>query len=381
MFNCSHMHDYVVVGTMHSDPNIEVLVAYKGTNDPKNLYILNKIPFNERNQEIFKKFFFCFQDKNKVEDFEDMFVYDNNFYLIFKYVRCNSIKFKYAKDICVTVFDQRCDFLQKILIKFDRLSNFPIGAFASLTRPENVCVDEENKLRICYNFSTMFEKELCTKTQVYRNIHKIIYSVLQREADVKYNKALHIVLERCQNGIYKSIPQLAVDLKEASKTSKSTSLFSYIKYQISLRKDKIMTVTKYATSIAIAFGMVYLGYTKLFQRTGPASVTPVVAIGEVTYNGNTEDESSKEVSTEKTKVKEESSYAEIALSPGLDIEYEDHIVQYGETITDICEAYYKDASLANAVATFNDMEIDEKLVAGTILRLPNKTAIALYISN
>lgn len=381
MFNSQNMYDYVVIGTLHSDQNISVLIAYKGVNDPDHLYILNKIPFNKKNSQLFKKFFFSFISSDKIEDFEDMFVFNKNFYLVFKYKKCESIKFRFSKEVCVNVFEDRCSFLEKVLIKFDRLANFPIGAFVSITDPNNICIDSENKLNISYNFSTMFNSQEPTMNDAYKNIYNIVFMLLQKEAEVKYNKSLHVVLERCKNGLYASIPELAVDLREAEKVSKSTGLISYIKYKIGLRKNIISKVVKYATATAVICGLFYLGYSKIFQNTSSSSVAPVVSIGDISYNGNSEDESNKDVSTEKQNVKKTPPSYDISLSPGLDIEYEDHIVQYGDTISSICESYYKDATLTNAVATFNDIEKEEKLVAGTILKLPNKTAIALYISN
>ena len=85
------------------------------------------------------------------------------------------------------------------------------------------------------------------------------------------------------------------------------------------------------------------------------------------YSGNAKDESGKSVSTEnednQTSTK---SLAKITLSEGLDMEYEDCIIQYGDTISSICTSYYKDSSYVTAVATFNGIDENAKLTAGTI---------------
>ena len=381
MVNRHNMYDYTLIGNLHSDENIEVLIAFKEENTPDNLYILNKIPFTRENMDLFKKFFFCYNDKNKISDFEDLFVFDKHFYVIFKYYSCESIKKRFAKDVCVNVFNDRCSLLEKILMKLNRRYNFPVSALTCISNPENICIDKDNKIHIKYDFSALFENSSDKINSVYKNIRNIIYTMLQAEADVKYNKALHVVLDKCNNGLYASIPELTVDLKKAEKSSKSTTLWSYIKYRISLRQSIISKVAKYATASAVVGGLLYLGYSKLFQNTASSAVAPVVAIGEVSYNGDSEDESDKEVSTDKESKTKEKAKSEISLSPGLDIEYEDYIVQYGDTVSSICEQYYKDSSLETAVATFNDISVNEKLVAGSILKLPNKTAIALYTSS
>ena len=381
MQNLKNMSDYTLVGCLHSDENIEVLIAFKGENTPENLYILNKIPFIKKNMELFKEFFFFFHSKNRVKEFEDLFVLDKNFYAVFKYKNCESIKAKFAKEVCVTVFDERCTYLEQILMKLNMLSNLPTGAMVCVTDPRNISIDEDKKVFINYNFSNMFKRGNHSEKDIYKNISDIIFTMLQMEAEVKYNKALHIVLEKCKNGVYSSIPQLTVDFKKAAKISKSTSLLSYLKYQLSLRKDKIAKITKYATTAAVIFGLAYLGYSNITKNTSPTSSAAVVSIGEVSYNGNSEDTSDKTISTEKEATVKDTTKSEINLSPGLDIEYEDYIIQYGDTIASICENYYKDATLESAVASFNNMTVNEKLVAGSLLKLPNKTAISLYISN
>lgn len=381
MSDYKNMSDYTVIGSLYFSEDIEVLVAFKGENTPDNLYILNKIPFSRKNMELFKSFFFSFHCTNKIEEFEDFFVYESNFYAIFKYKNCENIRNKFSKEVCVNVFDDRCTFLEKILIKMDRLSKFPISAFMCMADPDNICIDNDNKLHICYNFSNIFKNQNCKMSDIYKSIGDVIFILLQSEADVKYNKALHVVLQRCRSGLYSSIPELTVDLKTAAKTSKSTSLISYIKYRISLKKHILIQISKYATAVAVALGLVYLGYTKIFQNTNSSGTAPVVAIGDVSYNGDSSDESDKTLTSAEKTEKKKKPKSDISLSPGLDIEYEDYIIQHGDTISSICEGYYKDSSFENAIATFNNMSVNDKLVAGSILKLPNRTAIALYTSN
>ena len=74
------------------------------------------------------------------------------------------------------------------------------------------------------------------------------------------------------------------------------------------------------------------------------------------------------------------SSSNITLSEGLDMEFEDYIVQDKDDITSIAENYYKDTKYATAIATFNGLDISEKLQAGSIIKLPNRTAISLYLA-
>ena len=214
-----------------------------------------------------------------------------------------------------------------------------------------------------------------------KNIAEIIYTLLELECQAKFNKALHIVLDKCKNGVYRSIPELVIDLKKAEKICKTNSWFAYIKYQLSLRNELISRISKISTVSLIAIGLVYYAYSKLTYGQEAGTAPTVVSIGGVNYNGNKDDESEKTISSENIDSQTGSTQgADIVLSEGLDIEYEDYIVQYDDTIASICNEYYKDSKYITAVATFNGLDVNEKLTAGTIIKLPNKTAIALYTS-
>ena len=266
-------------------------------------------------------------------------------------------------------------------MKIDKISTLPPEVLASVIRPENILIDFDRHIHILYNFEHVPDYKQEPKLAVFKNIADIIFTMLQVEAEAKYNKALHVVLGKCKKGVYSSIPQLVVKLKKAAQISKNSSWLSYIKYQISLRKPIINKISRLASGVALIVGLGVLAYNKINEYNYSDTTIKAVSIGDITYSSGEEDESDKNVSTEKgsttgTKKKTQ----EITLMPGLDMEYEDYIVQYGDTIASICDTYYKDSAYVSAVATFNGIEASEKLVPGVILKLPNRTAIALYIS-
>ena len=130
----------------------------------------------------------------------------------------------------------------------------------------------------------------------------------------------------------------------------------------------------------VAAGVFYLAYSKLTEGQQSGTAATAVTIGEITYNGNTEDESDKTVAENIDNQTGTSKTGDIILPAGLDIEFEDYIVQHGDTIASICTNYYKDNRYITAVASFNGIETNETLTAGSIIKLPNRTAIALYLS-
>lgn len=373
--------DYVIVASLLENKKINVFVAFKGENVLDNLYLLNEFPYDKKDLFIFKKLFSAFSSSHRPTEFTDFFVSKDNFYAIFKYNEETNIKQRYKKETSTSAFDERCQILENILIKIDSISKFLPELAGCISEPENIKVDDSKNVYMNYNLQNIEKYRGATLEVIFKNIHDIIFTLLQPEAEAGFNKQLHIVLDKCKNGVYNSIPELIIELKKAEKISKTSSWLSYFKYQLSLRKPLINKITQGAITASIAAGVIYLAYSKITAGQNPGSLATVVSIGDITYNGNKEDESQKGVSTEnEDNQTNASSSADITLTEGLDMAFEDYIVQYGDTVSSICESYYKDSKYVTAIATFNGIQTNEKLTAGTILKLPNRTAIALYIS-
>ncbi len=383
MPNINKKFDYIVIASLFQGERKEVLIGYKEKKILENFYIINKFDYCDENMQTFKILFDIFFSSKRPKEFVDFFVEDKSFYGVFTYTQEENIKKSFSKEFNIYNFDERCVILENILIYFDRISSFPNSIFGCLTEMQNIKIDDQKNISFVYNLKNMEKYSTVpeSKDLILKNIRNIIYTLLESESKAKFNKSLHIVLDKCERGVYGSIPELVIDLKKAEKSSKTSTWLKYFKYQMDLKKNTIEKVSKIATVSLIAAGMVYLVYNQLTSGQSPGSAAMVVSIGGVNYNGNKEDESDKNVSSEnidnQTGTKES---ADIVLSKGLDMEYEDYIVKYGDTVSSICSDYYKDNKYITAVATFNGIDVNEVLTAGTILKLPNRTAMALYSS-
>ncbi len=382
MLNINKTSDYVVIASLFSNKEMNILVAYQGKNTLDNLYILNQFPYQKDNLKNFKILFDVFSSPNKPKEFVNFFVEENMYYAVFKYLEIENIKQKYRKEFSAVPFDERCTILEDILIRIDKIYSLPTPIVGCLTEPQNIKISQEKEMYFHGNLQNLdvYNNET-GKELILKNLREIIFTLLEPEAQAGFNKTLHIVLDKCERGVYESIPEMIVELKKAEKLSKTSSWFSYFKYQLSLRKNLIAKLSKISLSALVIAGLFYLAYSKLTEGQQSGSAPVVVSIGDVTYNGNAEDESDKTVSPENVDNQTgETSETDITLSEGLDMEYEDYIVQYGDTVSSISTNYYKESKYITAVATFNGIDVNEKLTPGTILKLPNRTAIALYIS-
>ena len=383
MQNIVNNSDYVTVALLHKSEKMNVKLTFKGEKKLENMYILNEFPYNKNDLKFFKMLFDIFNSENKPKDFTDFFVTNNNFYAVFKYHQAPNIPLKFKKDLIIANFDERCYLLENILIRIEKFYRSYIEFVGCISEPENINIDSENNVYFHFDLWNMEKYIGKNQKSILENIYKIIYTVMRPEADQGFNKQLHIVLDKCKNGIYTSIPELIIEFKKAAKSSKNSSWWGYVKYQYNLHKPLIKKLTKNLTTISVIGCLIYIAYDRLNQGTA-INTSAVISIGDVSYTGDSGDTSEKtltsEVDAETTTKAKETTNSDITLSEGLDMEYEDYIVQQDDTVTSIAENYYKDKKYATAISTFNGIEINENLIPGTILKLPNRTAIALYIS-
>lgn len=387
MLNSKNFANYTIIGSLFSDQKIEVFIAYKGRNDNDNLYILNKFPHCEENNDMFMNFFKYFSSKDKIRDFHDMFTFEKHFYLVFKHHKSQPIETKFDKNLCTIAYDDRCLALEAMLMKIDKIHSMPREAMLCITEMRNLCMDEKRDVHITYDLRNIFNyncnNDFIFKNLLFSNLHQVIFVILQRECEGRFNKPLHIVLKKCKSAIYSSIPEMIVDIRKAEKNSQNYGLLSFIKNQIKMRKKMVLKYSNLALTSIIIIGACTLIYNYINANNQKIKDNvPVVSIGGIKYNADSEDQQSKDVDAKQAnKTPKKANVSEISLDPGLDIEYEDYIIQYGDTVETICNNYYQDSSFITPVSTFNAIEPTQKLTAGTILKLPNRTAIALYISN
>lgn len=371
--------DYTIIATKYQSEQINIYIAYKGEkNLSNNLYILNEIPYEPDNIGIFKTLYFIYSSKNKPKEFCDFFVHKDNFYSVFKYKESPGITKKYDKELSTSHFDERCKVLEQILMKVEQINKLPKNVAACATELENICVDSDKNIIFNYNLKNIRNYPENENKLIYEHIHDIIFTILRQECEAGFNKQLHLVLDKCKKDVYSSIPEMIIDLKKAEKISKASSWWGYIKLKIKSKKPIISRVSKTILTTSIVVGLIYLVYSKLSEGQ-KRDITTAVSIGNLIYNANTSDSSEKAVSAQNEDNQASTkSQGETTLTKGLDIAYDDYIVQYGDTVSSICESYYNDVKFVTAVSTFNGISINESLTPGSILKLPNRTAIALY---
>lgn len=375
MHNITDIKKYNIVGTLSNNPKCTVWIAsLLENNDPENLFIINRLEHNSNNLSIFKEFFSYYTSKSKDNDITNFFASEKYFYIIFKHSKGESIEDRFQEDKLTDKFEKRYQILYAILMKLNSISNLPLPAFITLIKNENICININGKIQITYNLDGILDIEKPSNSMIYKHIADIIRLVLKHELKNKYNNQLGIILEKCENNLFSSIPQLIVELKKIEKTCTEGDAKSAATQLYNKNKAKMNKYYKFGgLGVGVIF-LIYLCYS-LFFLNNKSSILDNFTLGNINYISKNPAEPSIEntISVPATDTQDE--LLDLSISPDTKITFNDYIVQYGDTFESICENNYSSKSFISTIKSFNNLYVDSQLVAGIIIKLPDETAV------
>lgn len=380
MVKRNDISEYNIIGTLNSDNNCDIWIASKKDPEDSNFYLINRFAHNKNNLWIFKTFFSYFSSKKHCSDMVDFFAVNGYFYIIFKYSKAECIIDRYEKETLTENFEQRCNALSNILIKLNNISSLPVGALVNASMPENICIDNDDKVQIIYTLYKIDEK--ASMLMVYRNIASIIKLMLDNELKNRYDQHLPIVIEKCNNGIYRSIPELIVDLENAEKKCHDGgALSSLMKFFKGHKKQ----VKKYGIIAGISLGIIFILYLLYSMILKPNKTSDVqeVSVGIINYNSDNQYNIDTTIDVDSIISPNTGNSDEIVdlyISPSTDIASDDYIVQYGDTLESICDEFYSSRSFISTIQGFNSITSNAQLTAGLVIKLPDETAVRTMLS-
>lgn len=375
---------YNIVATKYENENLVINVGFTNDFPPKNFFLINKFKHNKENDPFFKELLINFISKNKTENFHDFFSLDDYFYAIFSYKENQNLNYRYNKNCCITDFETRVKIFEEICIKIKSclLNNVPILIIMSMLDPVNISIDEENQiffnldLRLIDNYKEEQKKFTENKNKyIIKKLSYIFKTIFETEISSKYNRIMQFIYKKSTLGLYKSLEEFVVEIKNNVQEAKISSFFDYIKYQFKIRKRLIKRITNIFLIIAAVSIVIFLIYKKLKSLNQGVVNGQSLTIGEVNYSGGSDD-SAKSVDLDINKsanVELAETKKKVTIPKGSDIEYADYIVKQGDTPSSISEQQYGDKAYGSAITSFNG--INGHLVPGSILKLPAKSAV------
>ncbi|MDR1241048.1 MAG: hypothetical protein LBK29_04245 [Oscillospiraceae bacterium] len=378
--------DYKILADMKFGVNSETKIGFKGKFPSNELFILNKFKHVKENSFFLKTLSIYFLSEFRTKDYHDFFSNNEHFYAIFKYKKNQNLNYRYNKNSCIASFDERLKVFENILIRTYNLleiHKIPFSIISTVLTPENITVDENKNEFFNFDLHLLQNNKNADEKTIFKNISNIILSIFEIESSLKYNKILQIIIKKCKFGLYDSIPKLIIEFKKSAGEIKVSSFSTYWKRQIELRKYLIPKLTQMIMAPAMVVALVYLIYKKLNSVNETTEGVKPVVIGEISYSAGTQDTSGKNITLQPIVMEETKSDKEIGISlpPDALIEFDDYVVRKGDDIGSICETFYADKKFESAISGFNNLEKEDALLPGKILKLPNKASVAVYLEN
>ena len=381
MLNFKTIGKYKISSVRSSNDNISVYVGFIGDVSSKETFIINELKYEEKNKKLFKELFLYFQSKEKIELFRDFFSLNGYFYVVFDYFDEQNIIYKYRKQTCTSNFNERVKIFESLCIRISSYFSKRIPAIilnCSLS-PKNIVINEEHDVFFNFDMSLSYpnidyeiyidNKDIIKK--IY-NIFKIFFDI---EISSKYNHVMKFILQKCEIGFYKLIPEIVVDLKNRYGEASISSFMQFWKYQFKVRKKMIIRYinTLFIFVILIVLGMVI--FNKVQSNFRSNMKNHGLSIGTISYSSSSDASSDNSlfISGPSMETSLESKNNKLIIPKGTDIDYEDYILKNNDTLNSISEQYYGDKSFSSVITSFN--ELSGYLIPGSIIKLPIKSAV------
>lgn len=377
MVKNNDISEYEIVGTLSDTENCSVWIASKKDPTDSNLYLINRFLHSAENLWIFKAFFSYNSSENKSSSMIDFFAVNGSFYIIFKYYNAECISERYTKEETMETFDRRCSVLSSIILKIEGLNTLPIGALVTASNPDNLCIDNDDKIHVIYALDKINEN--ATMADVYKNIAALIKLMLKRELSNKYDKHLPLVIEKCENNIYTSIPELIVDLEMAEKKCQDSNLKTTVLKFVNDNKAKIKKYSIIGGCAVCVLLAPYLIYTLFF--TAKDEQVKEVSLGIINYMSGTSEEAKLDmIDTSSKKENTSQEVLDLYIYPDDNVQSQDYIVQYGDTLESICDSFYSSRNFVSTLQGFNSITSNAQLTAGLVIRIPDETDVRTLLS-
>ena len=336
---------YQSLGTLSESLYVTAQVAR--AEGQEGLLLVNRVPHCEETRGFFSALYASFLRRPERSDFLELFSIHQDFYAVFRYNEGPSLSAVCAG--CPGAAGRRLKLLIAALFQIcSAAGDLPDAVVCSLLQPENLLLDDEENVRLLYQFRPEFlvESAAC---DIWSEAADLMEFLMARELKSPYHKVLRSIHKKCAAGLYESLPAFINDLENAVETLADTGPVQSLKAFVSRKKARLAQISDIGTITYVASQEEDGGG---MQLTDPV---PEPSEGGTIFSGLPEQ--------------------------GAELTSEDYIVQPGDTLASICAEYYGSAGYAGLVASFNGLEEDEALDAGSVLLLPLRDQLAEYTGN
>lgn len=412
---------YKVLKVLRSSENISCYLGERNGTGDTGYVLINEISERSLIEAYIKDIAGLTQKES--EDFVESFTRESKFYVVFRYVKGDSLKKMLEKE--KVSFDFRFSLLEHIIYKMVGVGFLPNVIKANLLQSENI-VYENNDLTWNYRFY-IEETEIDTTEYMFQQLAKLISELFTAKEIAKKPK-LGIIVDKSKKKLYRTFGEVAKDLEDVVEELDDQKTMMAV---VEEKKEKAKSTFAQITTVAVICVALFMVFGAIKSREEAASVySPIENIGAVSleeesvasgddiYIGIEEaedeveaieepmeepvvefvEEPVEEVAEEVIEEPMEEAVEEVIEEPMVEaieevveepigetvdaeVMYEAsiHVVQTGENLWDIVKAYYENSRYVADVAEVNGLESPYILNSGMELILPALTVDGVFL--
>lgn len=364
---------YQYLGTLADSLYLTAQVARKP--DSPELLLVNRVPHRQETRDFFCQLYASFSRRPERSDFLELYSINQDFYAVFRYNEGPDLASLYAG--CPGGAGKRLRILITALFQIcSTVGDLPDAVICSMLQPENLLLDEDEKIRLLYQLHPefLFENDTC---DIWGEAAALMEFMMEKELRSPYHKYLRNIHRMCEAGLYESLPAFISDLERASETLAETGPVQSLKAFFYRNKARLTQLSWLGMVTLFVCLVVYLITSLTTRQT--TDVVPISDIGAITYVA-AQDEDGDSMQLTDPQPSDTGDQVDFSSLPDqtAELSSEDYIVQPGDTLASICTSYYGSAGYAELVASFNGLTVEEELDAGSILLLPLRDQLSQY---
>ena len=376
MAETTQIPTYQYLGTLADTLYLTAQVARRP--DSPELLLVNRVPHRQETRDFFCALYASYARRGERSDFLELFSINQDFYAVFRYNEGPSLAALCAG--CAGAGGKRLRLLIDALFQVcSTVSGLPDAVVCSMLQPENLLVDDDEKIRLLYQLHPEFliDDAGC---DIWSEAADLMGFMLEKELKNPCYKFLRNIHRMCGAGLYESLPAFISDLERAAKTMAETGPVQSLKAFFFRNKARLAQLSWLGMVTLFLCLVVYLITELTTQQT--VEGIPISDIGTITYvAAQDEDGDSMQLTDPLQPVTGDGVDFSSLPDRTADLTSEDYVVQPGDTLSSICTDYYGSAGYAALVASFNGLQADQALDAGSILLLPLQDQLAQYMEN
>lgn len=279
---------FTVYQTLGSYQDVYVYLAREGA-DQENRYLVNEIQSPQMIRTYLDELLSLQKDDN-FSEFVDLFTLNSKLYLVFKYAK--PFLFMDFLNKYTLSFPEKVTLMNNYLFQLSSYTRFSPIILQALTDPENINVSPDGTAYFNFSLKPQHFADPADKSAPFQGIAALLKTLFAKELASRKKKQLLFIIEKCEKGLYKSIPELKKDVQEID----TFSTWDKIKEYFQARKSVLKIIKNVGLAALIVVFLVII-YTR-FIAPGPAqradAPLPVEQIGEVTVQEEEETDENDE---------------------------------------------------------------------------------------